>query len=62
MQGRAEGTMTAMADIATGARRLRESNGTSFVLIRVATSLPPKFKRNLDPASCRERFRVALSS
>jgi hypothetical protein len=49
MRSRAEGTMTAMADIATGAR-LGERKG------------PPKFKRNLDPASCRERFRVALSS
>jgi hypothetical protein len=55
-------TVGAMADIATGARRLREGNGTSFLLIRVATRPPPQFKRNLDPASCRERFRVALSS
>ena len=61
MRSRAEGTMTAMADIATGAR-LGERKGTSFVLIRVATRPPPQFKRNLDPASCRERFRVALSS
>jgi hypothetical protein len=51
-----------MADIPTGARLLREGNGTSFVLIRVAASPPPKFKRNLDPAWCRDRFRVALSS
>ena len=55
-------TIGAMADIPTGARLLREGNGTSFVLIRVAASPPPKFKRNLDPASCRDRFRVALSS
>jgi hypothetical protein len=27
---------------------------------RVAPTDPPKFKRNLDPASCRERFRAAL--
>jgi hypothetical protein len=53
--------MTAMADIATGAR-LGERKGTSFLLIRVATRPPPQFKRNLDPASCRERFRVSLSS
>jgi hypothetical protein len=55
-------TIGAMADIPNGAHLLREDNGTSFVLIRVATSPPPKFKRNLDPASCRERFRVALLS
>jgi hypothetical protein len=53
-------TIGAMADIPTGARLLREGNGTSFVLVRVATSPPPKFKRNLDPSSCRDRFRAAL--
>jgi hypothetical protein len=43
-----------------GARLIREGNGTAFVLIRVATSPPPKYKRNLDPSSCRDRFRAAL--
>jgi phosphonopyruvate decarboxylase len=53
-------TIGAMSEIAAGARLIREGNGTAFVLIRVATSPPPKYKRNLDPSSCRDRFRAAL--
>jgi thiamine pyrophosphate-dependent acetolactate synthase large subunit-like protein len=50
----------AQPDIAGGARLLREGNGTAFVLLRVKPTDPPSFKRNLDPASCRDRFRCAL--
>ena len=39
---------------------LREGNGTAFVVLKVKPDDPPPFKRNLDPASCRERFRGAL--
>jgi phosphonopyruvate decarboxylase len=45
-------------DLAKGAKMLRESNGTCFVLLRVKPTDPPKFKRNLDPASSRLKFRL----
>ena len=48
------------ADLAEGARLLREGNGTAFVVLRVKPDDPPPYKRNLDPASCRIRFRSAL--
>jgi thiamine pyrophosphate-dependent acetolactate synthase large subunit-like protein len=53
-------TVERAAEIADGARLLREGNGAAFVLLRVAPTEPPAFKRNLDPASCRQRFRAAL--
>ena len=53
-------TVAANDDIPGGTRLLREGNGTCFVLLRVKPTDPPPFKRNLDPASCRERFRAAL--
>jgi phosphonopyruvate decarboxylase len=46
--------------IAEGARVLRESNGTSFVLLRVKPTNPPAFKRNMRANECRARFRNAL--
>jgi phosphonopyruvate decarboxylase len=48
------------AEIAAGARLIREGNGTAFVLLRVKPTEPPAYKRNLDPAECRVRFRTAL--
>ncbi|MGH7076767.1 MAG: thiamine pyrophosphate-dependent enzyme [Acetobacteraceae bacterium] len=48
------------ADIADGARALREHNAASFVLLRVKEGPPALFKRNLSAAICRERFRNAL--
>jgi phosphonopyruvate decarboxylase len=53
-------TIAAEADIAEGARLLREGNGTAFVVLRVKPTDPPAFKRNMDPAACRNRFRAAL--
>jgi thiamine pyrophosphate-dependent acetolactate synthase large subunit-like protein len=53
-------TVAAEAELADGARLLREGNGTAFVVLRVAPSEPPSFKRNFDPAACRNRFRAAL--
>ena len=47
-------------EVADGARLLREGNGTAFVLLKVKPDDPPSFKRNMDPASCRVRFRGAL--
>ena len=48
------------ADIADGARLLREGNGTAFVLLRVKPTEPAAFKRNFDASLCRDRFRAAL--
>jgi phosphonopyruvate decarboxylase len=53
-------TISTESELAEGARLLREGNGTSFVVLRVAPAEPPAYKRNFDPASCRSRFRVAL--
>jgi phosphonopyruvate decarboxylase len=47
-------------DIPEGARLLREGNGTAFVVLRVRPDDPPPYKRNMEPASCRVRFRGAL--
>lgn len=53
-------TIASDAEIADGARLIREGNGTAFVVLRVKPTEPPSFKRNMDPAACRERFRRAL--
>jgi thiamine pyrophosphate-dependent acetolactate synthase large subunit-like protein len=52
-------TVEAEADLAQGSRLIREGNGTAFVLLRVNEAEPPVFKRDLNPATCRTRFRVA---
>ena len=53
-------TVAAESDIPDGARLLREGNGAAFVVLRVKPTEPPAYKRNLDPAFCRNRFRTAL--
>jgi phosphonopyruvate decarboxylase len=53
-------TIEQEADIAAGARLIRDGNATAFVLLRVKPTEPPSFKRDLDPALCRTRFRAAL--
>ena len=53
-------TIASEADLAEGGRLLREGNGTAFVLLKVRPDDPPPYKRNMDPASCRTRFRTAL--
>ena len=55
-------TVAAEADIADGARMIREGNGTSFVLLRVRPTEPAEFKRNFDASLLRDRFRAALQS
>ncbi|HEX9323614.1 MAG TPA: thiamine pyrophosphate-dependent enzyme [Xanthobacteraceae bacterium] len=50
------------ADLAAGARLIREANATAFVLLRVKPTEPPSFKRVMDPAFCRDRFRAALGA
>jgi len=49
-------------EIAAGARLIRESNATAFVLLRVKPTEPPAYKRDLNPANCRLRFRAALAA
>ncbi len=46
------------SDLPAGARMLRESNGTCFVLLRVKPTDGPKVKRLMDPADSRVRFRM----
>src|SRR5260221_6724619 len=53
-------TITREDQIADGAPLLRARNGTGFVLLRVKPTDPPGFKRNMDPAACRIRFKTAL--
>jgi thiamine pyrophosphate-dependent acetolactate synthase large subunit-like protein len=53
-------TVATQADIADGARLLREGNGTSFVNLRVRPTEPAAFRRNFDASLCRDRFRAAL--
>src|ERR1700746_1438829 len=53
-------TISGEVELADGSRMLREGNGTAFIVLKVKPDDPPPYKRNLDPASCRERFRRAL--
>src|SRR5213075_534966 len=53
-------TVATAAEITEGGRLLREGNGTAFVVLKVKPDEPPPFKRNMDPGSCRERFRGSL--
>ena len=53
-------TVGSEAELPDAARLLRAGNGTAFVVLRVAPSEPPSYKRNFDPAACRNRFRAAL--
>ncbi len=53
-------TVSSESDLVDGARLLREGNGTAFVVLRVGPDDPPPYRRNLDPAACRIRFRSAL--
>ena len=46
--------------IADGAKVLRQSNATSFVVLRVKPSNPPTFKRDMNALRCRVRFQQAL--
>jgi thiamine pyrophosphate-dependent acetolactate synthase large subunit-like protein len=54
-------TVQRQPEIAAGARMLRESNGTCFVLLRVNTEDADKSKLSLDAPAARIRFRQALS-
>jgi len=47
------------ADLAKGAKMLREANGACFVLLRVKPTDGPKVKRLMDPDASRVRFRLS---
>ncbi|MFT5445505.1 MAG: thiamine pyrophosphate-dependent acetolactate synthase large subunit-like protein [Gammaproteobacteria bacterium] len=53
-------TVQTESEIADGARVLRESNASSFIVLRVKPTNPPKIKRNMRASECRARFRHAL--
>jgi len=53
-------TVTREGEPRSAARLIREANGTAFVCLRVKASNPPSYRRLLDPAACRNRFRGAL--
>jgi phosphonopyruvate decarboxylase len=52
-------TIEKEGEIAAGSRLIREGNASSFVLLRVKPTEPPSYKRDLDPATTRTRFRAA---
>jgi thiamine pyrophosphate-dependent acetolactate synthase large subunit-like protein len=52
-------TIEKESELAAGAKMIREGNSASFVLLRVKPTEPPAFKRDLDPANTRSRFRGA---
>jgi phosphonopyruvate decarboxylase len=54
-------TVESEDQIAEGARILRESNGTSLVVLRVKPTDPPRIKREMNASACRNRFRRALA-
>ena len=53
-------TVTREDEILSASRLIREANGTAFVCLRVKATDPPSYRRLLDPAACRNRFRSAL--
>jgi thiamine pyrophosphate-dependent acetolactate synthase large subunit-like protein len=53
-------TIRGEAEIADGARLLRAGNGAAFVLLRVKPTDPPGYKRDMDAAAVRARFKTAL--
>ncbi len=55
-------TVQQQDQIADGARVLRASNATSFVLLRVKPSNPPVYKRDMNAMRCRIRFQRALTA
>ena len=52
--------ITRAEQIPEASRLIRDGNGASFVLMRVAATESPPHKRDLDPATERLRFRAAL--
>lgn len=57
---RATATVAAEADFEPGRAMLRDDRHCSFVLLRVAPTEPPAFKRNMDAAAARLRMKAFL--
>ena len=53
-------TITRADQIADASKFIRETDATAFVCLRVKATAPPSYRRLLDPAACRNRFRSAL--
>jgi phosphonopyruvate decarboxylase len=53
-------TVTRDQQIADASKLIRETNGTAFVCLRVNAGEPPSYRRLMDPAECRNRFKSAL--
>jgi phosphonopyruvate decarboxylase len=53
-------TVVEEADLDEAAALLRGANGTTFVLCKVGDAPPPIFKRSLDGAYAKSRFRLGL--
>lgn len=53
-------TVSKEDEIPAASNLLRESNGPAFIVLKVRPGDPPAYKRNMDPAACRVRFRAAL--
>ena len=55
-------TIAEPGQIADGAAFLAQAPGPRFLLVRVLPTEPCDFKRDLDPATCRVRFREAFGA
>lgn len=55
-------TVASEGDLPAGAALLRTGDGPALVVLRVAATEPPPFRRDLDGAACRVRFRKHLLS
>jgi hypothetical protein len=53
-------TVTTEDQLAEAAQILRNSNASSFVLLRVSTEPPPVVKRSMDASERKSAFRRAL--
>jgi thiamine pyrophosphate-dependent acetolactate synthase large subunit-like protein len=53
-------TITLAGQIPDASTFIRQTDGTNFVCLRVKATNPPSYRRLLDPAACRIRFRSAL--
>jgi hypothetical protein len=49
------------SDLTDAATFLTEAPGPRFIQVRVMGGPPADYKRNMDPAECRVRFRNAIS-
>ena len=53
-------TVTREDQLEDTSKFIRETNGAAFVCLRVKPTNPPSYRRLMDPAACRNRFRKAL--